>query len=609
MLKKYYLIFYFLFILALLAPLITVTEITNFIFFTDFLYISISLSIFILACYVLNSFKPLISKLNLLDVLVLTYFLYNIFNLLFLNRVVFKDRFILLFLFLMLYFTLKNYFITEKGNKTFQHYFIISILIVTIIPIIIGLFEYTGFIPIFGVGFKITGGFLNPGVFANYLSSLLPFSLAVFVLEGNKSKFIKIFAICTFLVSLIIIIILNARTAWIAGMVSVIYVLGHNTIFVATIKRFIDSKIKKVIFIGSLLIVMVTSALILYNFKKDSADGRTLIWKICLNMIKEKPVFGNGHGTFPYSYGEHQIAYFKQNPQDIKNGLLAGNPKYAFNDYLQMMTDTGIIGGLLFLSFTLFILIKKEEPDDEPKTNYLFIGAKSGIMSIMLCALFSYPLNSAINFTLLIVFIAFVSSGYKPLKFNVYLSKKNLYFISFAIFLFISFILYNQLCVFRNSYKWKDAFSRSQSSDIANALETYKTLTPQFNNYYPFLFSYGSTLYNAGEYIEGIKIFEHAKTFGTNCNLYIYLGDCYKNTNRYKKAEECYNYASALIPHRLSPKYNLFKLYKETKQTEKAYKMAIIINDMQIKVYSRKAGKIKNEIIDFLNKNSNHKIF
>jgi hypothetical protein len=51
------------------------------------------------------------------------------------------------------------------------------------------------------------------------------------------------------------------------------------------------------------------------------------------------------------------------------------------------------------------------------------------------------------------------------------------------------------------------------------------------------------------------------------------------------------------------PKYNLLKLYINTRQVEKAHKIAMAIKSMPIKVYSPTVGQIKKDAIDYLKNN------
>jgi tetratricopeptide (TPR) repeat protein len=57
-------------------------------------------------------------------------------------------------------------------------------------------------------------------------------------------------------------------------------------------------------------------------------------------------------------------------------------------------------------------------------------------------------------------------------------------------------------------------------------------------------------------------------------NLYTTSGDTYKALKRYSEAEEAYQHASIMVPHKLYPLYLLAMLYDETGQREKAVAVA-----------------------------------
>ena len=61
-------------------------------------------------------------------------------------------------------------------------------------------------------------------------------------------------------------------------------------------------KIGKALTFG-LVMLFTASSVFLYHYKKDSADGRLLIWQCTWNMIKERPLYGYGYGGYSYGYG------------------------------------------------------------------------------------------------------------------------------------------------------------------------------------------------------------------------------------------------------------------------------------------------------------------
>src|SRR5439155_24006673 len=66
---------------------------------------------------------------------------------------------------------------------------------------------------------------------------------------------------------------------------------------------------------------------------------RPAIWHNSWMMFKEHPLWGIGLGAFPTAYSQY----------DRSNGLF--RVEQAHNDYLQVLTDLGLFGGLFLLYF------------------------------------------------------------------------------------------------------------------------------------------------------------------------------------------------------------------------------------------------------------------
>ena len=63
--------------------------------------------------------------------------------------------------------------------------------------------------------------------------------------------------------------------------------------------------------IGGILggILLLGGSASLYTLKKDSADGRFLMWKITTKAIQKQPITGTSLGGFPAAYAETQAEY------------------------------------------------------------------------------------------------------------------------------------------------------------------------------------------------------------------------------------------------------------------------------------------------------------
>lgn len=87
------------------------------------------------------------------------------------------------------------------------------------------------------------------------------------------------------------------------------------------------------------------------NLKDTSLNGRSYLWERAIQMIEAKPLTGFGYGsynTFASIYG-------------VRTSSTGEWAFHAHNTYLQVLAETGLIGGFLFFSgmfFSLFSLLK-----------------------------------------------------------------------------------------------------------------------------------------------------------------------------------------------------------------------------------------------------------
>ncbi len=73
-----------------------------------------------------------------------------------------------------------------------------------------------------------------------------------------------------------------------------------------------------------------------------SSRGRTQYWEVALDAFGEKPITGQGAGTYQFAWDQHRTI-------DMTN-------TQAHSLYLQALDELGIVGGLLALGLVLFLL-------------------------------------------------------------------------------------------------------------------------------------------------------------------------------------------------------------------------------------------------------------
>ena len=77
----------------------------------------------------------------------------------------------------------------------------------------------------------------------------------------------------------------------------------------------------------------------------DRFDRRDL-WQTTLKIMQDHPLLGTGFGAFQFVYPRY----------DQSSGLL--RVEQAHNDYLQLLADTGVLGGLVMLAFVILLFAR-----------------------------------------------------------------------------------------------------------------------------------------------------------------------------------------------------------------------------------------------------------
>src|SRR5688572_31905607 len=78
----------------------------------------------------------------------------------------------------------------------------------------------------------------------------------------------------------------------------------------------------------------------------DPTTGRAHFWSVTLDMIKANPVVGTGLGAYGVIYTRY----------DTRNGLY--RLEQAHNDYLQVFSDAGVVGGTLAFAFVVILFYR-----------------------------------------------------------------------------------------------------------------------------------------------------------------------------------------------------------------------------------------------------------
>jgi tetratricopeptide (TPR) repeat protein len=462
--------------------------------------------------------------------------------------------------------------------------FCIFIIITGFIEAIWGLCQLYGWSDSYHSHFLMTGSFFNPGIYAGYLAVVFPVSLYTFLSkkEGLYESLdcfviIRIFSGISCVVILFVLPASMSRTAWIATLVSSIAVL---LLYLKNkrIKRNIQLRYRKYIIV--FLVICPVLIYSLYSLKKDSVNGRFLIWKVVIQMIPTYPL-GVGLGNFSGIYGNTQVQYLNSHAKDR---LIAENTNYAFNEYLQILAESGIV------SFLLFAMIIITALHNMLKTNNLYLF--SALISLLLLALFSYPFS---NLPFLIILMFLLGSSIQEVSEDNSKSYRILLF-TLSTFCLVVFCIIDRYPAYLAYQKWKNNRELFAVNNYHEAVKNYKPLYPFLYDQIEYLFEYAQSLSKSEQFTASNIVLERAIQMNCDPMLYILMGKNYQALKLYNKAEHCFLKASQIVPNRIYPHYLLAKLYAEIGLIDKSKEAAFIVINQHPKIPSIAVTEMKNEM-------------
>lgn len=544
-----------------------------------------------------NKFSGLVIRITFLDLSLIFFLLYFVIQFFISNdyKILF-DRLLLFITFSIFYLILAA--TLDNSNQKVILSILYTLSLIGCLQIVYSIFQSFYVFPTF-FDFKFGGTFGNPGDLANFLALTYSITLGLLFIEKSKQKRILLEIILLF--HLFLIGISLARTAWLATITASVFILAINIKplpFWLKIKLFfIKEKWLVPIVLFSVIAILGLVGWIIYELKPDSANGRLFIWQLCIQIIAEKPLFGHGYESFITVLRNAQIEYFSLNPHDIKNGMLAANSVFAFNDFLQFAVEYGMAGALLLLS--LFILPFRNIKSTGGAVRGIITTVKGAVIALFTCTLFSYPLQNQTILILFVILLAIISSFDQTFLFQFSISPKIKITLSTILLVgCLSLTMFNYKKV-EYGLKWKQASELLTTNPKEGAI-IYEIIYDFMKHNRSFISNYGTSFYYNVEFQKVVDYYERYGYFNPSTDILLMTGESYEKLNNYPKAEEKYRMASNLIPHLFVPRYRLFKLYIKQGEYKKAQIEAKEISTMQIKVYSDIVKKIKTEVNEYL---------
>jgi len=192
--------------------------------------------------------------------------------------------------------------------------------------------------------------FTNTSHFSAYIGMFIPISIALLFCEINPNgKLWIVFAFFLMMMALILSFDKGGIAQIVVAFFALFLFLGFSGLIRHKGERILFASVVILIAIFSLInaseIPHTFSVIFTSDFGSSSDPTlwkRWLLWQDTIEMIKTRPLFGYGLGTFQFVYPRFQ------NPRLIS---LFESARFAHQEYLQIAAETGILGLGAFLWF------------------------------------------------------------------------------------------------------------------------------------------------------------------------------------------------------------------------------------------------------------------
>lgn len=536
------------------------------------------------------------SKINILviDFLFVMFLFYGCIHFYYLSYFGFLcNQFFIFTGYIIMFFLLRLCFSMIKEESYFN-VMVYFIYVIALIQSFIAIMQNFNFIKSSNNFFIVVGTYINP----NFLGVGILFGLIVSIYIFSHlihKKSIKYLLVFFSLIMAYALILTECRAAWITLGIVCLY-------FLFTSKKYIfyfrNNQKKTLIVFSTFVILIISSLYWLYTLNPDSVNGRSFIQKISVTKISENPFFGNGISNFKPIYNQAKAQYFLDAQRPWNEIKVADYVTVAFNDYIQVLFEIGIIGFLLIV-FLLLYLVNKINFNRKTRL------ALAIILSCSSLAFFTSVLYNPNAMIYLIWSLAILSVYGKTSKIIFRIENKGIVkcmaVLVFLISLIAGYVSYKKLSGLAD-FK---TISEDASQKIYYKLNDTDLRFIQEDPYVEF--KVGFEKYQENKLL-GIKLMENAIKKDPNPKANIVLANLFLLQKKYSKSEILLKNNIGLQPSRFEPLVNLMDFYNNTNQfhkkiiiAEKILNLPIKIKSKKIDIYKQKAQTVLDENIKTTN--------
>ncbi len=431
----------------------------------------------------------------------------------------------------------------------------------------------------------------------NLFSQILLFSLP-FTVHGIiafKSKW-RILAIIASVTTFMLIVVLLTKSVWMAVILSSVSVF----VFFLNYFRFFDLKLRvfrKIAIAFVSFVALVVLSVFIYvqfdswetidkqadwirNYRFGSSLERIDLWQKSVDIYRDYPMRGVGAGNWKIvlpSYGTDGL----RSEEGVVNFVR------PHNDFLSVLSETGIFGFLLYLGFfvSLFYYIYKIVKSKAPKEDKVFsLFMLTGLISYLIISLLSFPKERVEHSIFLALYTIFIVTDYHrifPLQNENYFKRKKIYYV--LVFFFLGFAIIIGIARSLSEYHLKKALNYRANQDWSQVIDecdkAENIFTKLDNTSIPIAWYKASALFNSGKHNQAFNEFKRAYSYNPN-NIHVLnnLASAYELKGNHDKAIELYKRAINTSSSFEDASINLCAVYFNLGDIEDAYQSIRYLN-------------------------------
>ncbi len=258
-----------------------------------------------------------------------------------------------------------------------------------------------------------SGTFISPNNLSGFLEMILPLGLA-YTITSRIKALPKVFTGYASLVMIGGLVVTVSRGSWFASAIALL-------IFFSILMFHHTHRVPAMVLLGTIIIgslyfgprnVFFTSRIRDLGMDKTgvSRDSRVLIWQTAKKLWHEDIWWGIGPAHFNYRFGKYR-------PE-----LIQASPDRAHNDYLNTLTDWGIVGVVLIAAAWVLLFAcalwtwryVRGSPntlgDHRSNKLALVLGASIGLVAILIHSFVDFNMHIPANAIVAITLMALLSS-------------------------------------------------------------------------------------------------------------------------------------------------------------------------------------------------------